>query len=144
MIGSSNVYRFYNQGTYKDFNKYTLVKCTDIESFKETVENLGTNDSEVVISVIENFLERAARDEDSTEGWTMKIGENLDRFMKILKDSTKRLPKTKFVVAHPITRPKCVWYPDLFDDITTSFNECFEFMKLDNVSRVDAIAQGCQ
>jgi len=144
IIGSSNVYRFYNQETYKDFNKYTLVKCTDIESFRATVENLGTNDSEVVISVIENFLERAARDEDSTEGWTMKMGESLDRFMRILKDSTKRLPKTKFVVAHPITRPKCVWYQDLFDDITTSFNECFELMKLDNVSRVDAIAQGCQ
>jgi hypothetical protein len=144
LIGSSNVTRFYKPELYKDFSKYLVIKCTDIESFRACTTNLGEEDSEIVISVIENFLEKSARDEANTEGWATKMGEIFNRFAKIIKEASERMPKTKFVIAYPITRPKIKWYQGLFDDITQTFKESLEVMKLDNVTGLDAIPQGCQ
>ena len=144
LIGSSNVIRFYKPELYKDFSKYLVVKCTDIESFRAVTANLGEEDSEIVISVIENFLEKAARDEATTEGWATKMGELFNRFSKVIKEASTRMPKTKFVIAYPITRPKIKWYQGLFDDITQTFKESLEAMRLDNVTGLDAIPQGCQ
>jgi hypothetical protein len=145
IIGSSNVYRFYKTDLYKDnYNTYNMVRCTDVVTFKAIVDNLEENESEVVVSVLENFLERSVGDEKSEENLLTSLGESVDNFMKIIKAAAKRNPNSKFAIAEPITRPKKIWYQQNYDNIITAFNESFGFMKLNNVTRIEGIPQGCQ
>ncbi len=145
IIGSSNVYRFYKTDLYKDnYNTYNMVRCTDVVTFKAIVDNLEENESEVVVSVLENFLERSVGDEKSEENLLTSLGESVDNFMKIIKAAAKRNPNSKFAIAEPITRPKKIWYQQNYDNIITAFNESFGFMKLNDVTRIEGIPQGCQ
>jgi hypothetical protein len=67
LIGSSNVYRFYRPELYKDFKTYNVARCTDITTFKAIMDNLGEEESGVVVSVLENFLERSIVGKMETE-----------------------------------------------------------------------------
>jgi hypothetical protein len=58
-VGSSNVYRFYRPELYTEFKTYNVDRCTDIISFRAIMENLEESESGVVVSVLENFLERS-------------------------------------------------------------------------------------
>jgi hypothetical protein len=53
------VYRYYNKVSYPNFNDYLLTKCTDIKIFEAIMTNLGKNDSEVIVLVLENFIDKA-------------------------------------------------------------------------------------
>ncbi len=59
LIGSLNVYRYYNKSSYQNFNDYVLTKCTDIKIFEAIMTSLGKNDNEVIVSVLENFIDKA-------------------------------------------------------------------------------------
>jgi hypothetical protein len=144
IIGSSNVYRFYKTDLYKEFNAYNMVRCTDVVTFKAIVENLEENESEVIVSVLENFLERSVGEDTSEENLFTSLGLAIQNFMKIIGSAAKRLPNSKFAIAEPIQRPKREWYQQKYDDIITAFNESFDFMRLNNVTRISGIPQGCQ
>jgi hypothetical protein len=60
LIGSSNVYRHYRAVAYSKYTEYSMVRCVEIESFVSQMENLEPTETEVVISVIENFISKAA------------------------------------------------------------------------------------
>jgi hypothetical protein len=144
IIGSSNVYRFYKTDLYKEFNAYNMVRCTDVVTFKAIAENLEENESEVIVSVLENFLERSVGEDTSEENLFTSLGLAIQNFMKIIGSAAKRLPNSKFAIAEPIQRPKREWYQQKYDDIITAFNESFDFMRLNNVTRISGIPQGCQ
>jgi hypothetical protein len=144
IIGSSNVYRFYRPDTFKQFKNYNMVRCTDIVTFRALTENLEENESEVVISVIENFLERSVKDETTEEAILTSLGETIDAFLQIIKDASTRLPNSKFAIAEPIKRPKMDWYQKNLDDVQRTIKEGIESMRMDNVSRIEGIPEGCQ
>ena len=62
LIGSSNVYRFYEAGKFKSYNPDNMMRCTRLEVFKAKMDALEVDDKEIVISVIENFICDAVRD----------------------------------------------------------------------------------
>jgi len=144
IIGSSNVYRFYKPDLFKEFNSYNMVRCTDAVTFKAITDNLEENEAEVIVSVLENFLERSVLDETCEEDLYDSLGEVIRSFMSTIYNLAKKFPNTKFAIAEPILRPQKVWYQQNFDDIITTFNESFSIMKLQNVTRIEGIAQGCQ
>jgi hypothetical protein len=144
LIGSSNVYKFYRTDVHKSNNTYSMVRCTDINNFKAVMNNLEDDDKHVIISVVENFLSSAARNESSTEGYLQKMGETMDQYLKILKETAARMPATRFAVADPISRPIYEWYQTNFEAIELSFAEGITWMKQNNISRVKAMPHGCQ
>jgi hypothetical protein len=143
LIGSSNVYRFYRPDVFKDYKTYNMVRCTDLVTFRAIVNNLEANESEVVISVLENFVERAVGQSKSDEEIWTNSGEVLTSFIDTVKDAARRLPGTKFALADPIIRPKLNWYQKIFDDLQAAFTESVASMRRNNVTRFEAIAQGC-
>ena len=143
-MGSSNVYRFYRPDLYKDFNTYNVVRCTDIVTFKAVMDNLRESEFGVVVSVIENFLERSIVGETETEAVLLGMGDTMDQFMKIIKSTATRLGKSKFAIAEPIKRPKNEKYQELFNDIIAAFDEGFGHLRLDNITKVVGIEEGCQ
>jgi hypothetical protein len=64
LVGSSNIYGYYNNDAFKDYNKYMLLKCTDIKSFEAIMANFGIKDKEVIVLVLVNFLNRCETEED--------------------------------------------------------------------------------
>ncbi len=144
LIGSSNVFRFYRREVYKEFKDYNVVRCTDINNFDATMTSLEPEDKEVVISVIENFLEKSARNEESDEGFLTKLGETVDLYVRIITEAATRLPGTRFAVADPIMRPKIEWYQKNFECIQLTIKECFRRARKDNIMQVEGIPEGCQ
>jgi len=104
IIGSSNVYRFYKPDLYKDFNSYNMVRCTDAVTLKAITDNLEENEAEVIVSVLENFLERSVLDETCEEDLYDSLGETIRSFMSTIYNVAKRYPNTKFAIAEPILR----------------------------------------
>jgi len=123
IIGSSNVYRYYNKATYTDYNDYILLKCVHIKSFEVILATLGKDDKEVIVSVLENFLDRAGSGETTEEGYLLKLGETMEEYGRIIGESSMRNPGTKFSIVDPIWRPKLEWYQNLYDDIITTCKE---------------------
>jgi hypothetical protein len=144
IIGSSNVYRYYKKDNTNDFNDYIMVKCTDMGSFNAIMANIGPKDKVVIVSVLENFLDKAGSGQDTEEGYTLNLGETFDNYCKIINAAASRLPGTKFAVADPIWRPKLPWYQELFDDIILTCKESLPKMMKTNVTRIEAIPEGCQ
>jgi hypothetical protein len=144
LIGSSNIYWFYRCDDYKEFNAYTVVKCTDIKTFDAVMSNLEVNDNEVIISVLENFLERSGRSETTEEGYFLRLGETFDEFNRIVKFVADKRPTTKFVMVDPIKRPAAAWYQNMFEDIVKTFSESIQSMRMSNITRVEGILEGCQ
>jgi len=144
IIGSSNVYRFYKSELYKDYNAYTMARCTDIKSFDAIMTNLEPNDTEVVISVLENFLDKAGRNETTEEGWCTMLGETFLEFNRIVKSAAIMKPDAKFVIIEPIKRPSLDWYQRMYEDILTTFAESIQSMRLLNLTGAEGIPEGCQ
>jgi sulfur carrier protein ThiS len=142
IIGSSNVYRFYRPELYKDFKTYNVARCTDLTTFKAIMENLGVEETGVVVSVLENFLERSIVGETETEALLEGMGNTMTEFMKIVRNAASRLPNSKFILADPIKRPKCAPYQEHFEDILLAFGEGFDFRRMDNITRMEGIAEG--
>ena len=46
LIGSSNVYRFYEAGKFTSYNPYIMVNCTKVEVFKAKMDALEAEDKE--------------------------------------------------------------------------------------------------
>ena len=144
LIGSSNVYRFFNGDNLKGKWKVSMVRCTEINGFKANMMNIEKEDKEVAISVIKNFLATAAKDKTTEEGVFTRLGKVMDVFMNIVQTAARRRPSTTFAIAAPIRRPKLNWYNNNYDNIITAFDEGIGKMKLKNVCKIIAMPFGCE
>jgi hypothetical protein len=66
IIGSSNVKRFYSHAKFKAYQPYKMELCTINRMFEITMESIP-DEAKVILSVVENFLEKEltqAKDED--------------------------------------------------------------------------------
>ena len=144
IIGSSNVYRFYRSESFPTFKSYSMVRCTDIVSFKAIMGNLENDDKEIIVAVVENFLATAARDQTSDEAKIEAMGKVVNEYCQIIRTTARSRRETKISVALPIKRPKFEWFQGNLDDIQATIKEIFALYKLDNISSFEAIAEGCQ
>jgi hypothetical protein len=142
LIGSSNVYRNYKAANFK-YNEYAMVRCVDLESLDAHLTNLEPNETEVVISVLENILDKAARG-GSGEEREKAIDIVIKSFLGVVEDAAMKNPGTKFVLIDPIRRPKLDWYDNMLDEIKKKHKEVFNSMGLGNTSRVDVLSWASQ
>jgi hypothetical protein len=140
MIGSSNVYRNYKPEKFINFKEYKMVKCVDMESFDAHMTGIEPSVTEVVISVLENFLDRAVKSTDKME-MAEEIANAVNKYFEIVERAARANPGSKFVLVDPIMRPKLVWYDPALDMIKDTHREGTTRIGVTNVSRVDVIAR---
>jgi hypothetical protein len=143
LIGSSNVYRHYRAVAYSKYTEYSMVRCVEIESFVSQMENLEPTETEVVISVIENFISKAA-DTKPAEGRNVAIFECIKSYLVAVEDAARKYPGSKFILIDPILRPKLSWYDAVLDTVRKEIKDGVESMGLVNVSRLDIISRASQ
>ena len=143
LIGSSNVYRHYRAMAFNKYTEYSMIRCVDIESFVAQMENLEPSESEVVISVIENFIERASDKKEGDER-NKAIFEATKKYMSTVEDAAKKNIGTKFVLVDPILRPKLAWYDSAIDIVKKEIRDMLAAVGLVNISRADVISRASQ
>ena len=67
IIGSSNTYHFVQYLKDDEKSEINLQKCTKLESLKVHLDNLEETDRKVLITVVENFVCDAVREENGED-----------------------------------------------------------------------------
>jgi hypothetical protein len=143
LIGSSNIYKHYRATAFPRFKEYSMVRCVDIDSFKAQIGNLEPQETEIVISVIENFIEKAVTTTDQ-EKRTRELEAVVGAYLKVIEEAARKNPGSRFVVVEPILRPRLAWYDDLYENIKKSHKEIVRSMGVINVFGVDVICRASQ
>ena len=91
LIGSSNVSRFYKIEDFPNFTPCNMSKCCTIESFKVRMEELEEVNTEIIISVIENFFCDAVGETREEKLIDEKIEEVMKDFLMVVKVTAERL-----------------------------------------------------
>jgi hypothetical protein len=120
LIGSSNVYRLFSNKDNGQTREYRMIKCTQAETFEAHMSNMHAESKFVVISVIENFLVDSVTNEIEPDAEMVHC---VRSFLKIVEDTTSRLPGTKFAVVMPLQRPAVPWFQDKLNEITFSLEK---------------------
>ena len=100
--------------------------------------------SSVIILVIENFLCDAVGEINEKEEMEKAIGKTLEDFVRVVNETAKRLPKTRFAIVEPMERLAVEWYTKGLKEITTEYSKMLNRLKMSNimvVKRVDLPAQ---
>jgi hypothetical protein len=121
LIDSSNITRFYPCDQTKDYPKYKVEAATLKRAFEVLVESIP-NKSWVVVSVLENFIEREI---------SIETGEDREKAMKKIIQSVvdtvvkaaRKNKESKFVMAYPILRPRNEWMTEHEDNIKKEFEQ---------------------
>ncbi len=95
--------------TKEAIRDYKLVKCTRTETFDAHMTHLGEECSMVLISVIQNFITDAVKNEAEPDA---EIVHCLKTFMDLVEVTATRLPATKFGIVMPTGRPRHSWLND--------------------------------
>ncbi len=119
------------------------MRCCNIETFDSHMTNLEATQTEIVVSVLENFLEKAAESEDPEER-SDELATITKDFLKMVEDAAAKNPGSKFVLVEPILRPKVEWFDDEIDKIKRLQKEEIQKMKVINVFSVDVISRASQ
>jgi len=143
LIGSSNVYKNYHVSCFVNYKEYSMVRCTDIESFNAHIENLEAAETKVVVSVLENLLDKAVTSPNKKK-MAEEIAGVINEYFGIIAKAAKANPGTKFVLIDPILRPRLDWYDDALDMIKDTHKEGVMQLGVMNVSRVDVISRASQ
>ena len=105
IIGSSNTTRFMHFLNEKERSVMDIQKCTKFESFEAQMNELDETEPNVLITVIENFVCDAVREEVGKDRVKNGIDKALTAFLEVIKATAVRLPGTKFVAVEPMSRP---------------------------------------
>jgi len=144
IIGSSNVYCNYSAAKFKKYGDYSVIRCTDIDNFDANMASLEDTDKEVIVSVIENFVDKAGRAAESGEVQDLSVELVMTKYLRIIKDTATRLDKSKFVIIEPIQRPNLKWYEDGHDVIRKFVSDGVRKANLNNITSVLAISRASQ
>jgi hypothetical protein len=144
IIGSSNVTRYKDAfSNQKLIKKYDVRKCTELDSFDAHVVNILNPKTNIIISVVENFIEKAVLEKEDVDLET--ILECLFQAMMItVKNAALRMPNSKFAMIRPLSRPALTWYTEHFDKIKEIFDREVDAIEMDNVMKIDAISLASQ
>ena len=143
IVGSSNVRRFYTAGKFQDFHPYKIEFCTVKRMFEVTMDAIEDN-SRVIISVVENFIEKAISASEDEAAKKKSLEETMDSFMKTIVSAARKNKKSKFAVAYPIRRPGHIWMTENEDRIRKTFEKSFNSQCQANISKIDCVAFASQ
>jgi hypothetical protein len=138
IIGSSNIDRFYKVDDYPNFTPCVMQKCCRAEVFVALMEDLSEEQTEIMVSVIENFICDSVGQEKEEKVIDAKIQEAIDTFIKVVKVTAERLKGSKFALCKPINRPFKPWYMKRVKAIAKMFCDKIGDLKLSNVSWIEA------
>ena len=143
LIGSSNVYRHYRAAKFAKFPSYIMVRCVNLESFIAHVDSIDSEHTEVVVSVLENFVAKAGEigDEDQRKRAIFAV---IQEYLTTIETAAKKNPGTKFFLIDPILRPKVEWYDTIVEIICKEVREVISTSGLQNVSRCDVMPRASQ
>jgi hypothetical protein len=131
ILGSSNVYRLYDNGNKTAIKDFKMIKCTRAETFDAHMLNLNEECSMVLISVIENFRTDAVTNESEPDA---EIVHCLGTFLGVIETAATRLPATKFGIVMPLGRPRHAWYQDRVIEVAGKLSSGIRAMSVKNGS----------
>ena len=137
LIGSSNVYRFYKPELFKGYAPYKMVACTNIEVLKVALDGIEDVKGGVTISVIENFVCKAAHQMEPEEEKLNAIKTVIVEYLNLIQEYALKNPRQKFALVNPMMRPKEKWYTDLHNQICKHVEDGIRTMDLQNVLKVN-------
>ena len=121
-----------------------MLRCVDLETFAAQMVNLEPTETEVVVAVLENFIDRATAKSEEGEERDRAVEDVVKAYLTEVANAAKKNPGSKFIVVDPIQRPKLPWYDDGLDLIKGLHKEEVTKLGLLNVSRVDVISRASQ
>jgi hypothetical protein len=147
LIGSSNIYRFYNPETFNDHHPYLLTRCTRSSTLESNLLEVEAG-SIVLISVLENFIQDAVVDSGVTESDAVAdvstgkvVQEAIQKALVTINNAALRTIEdcNRFFVVEPINRIKPDWYSINLDYTISIFENQFETLcDAPNVWRIHA------
>ena len=140
LLCSSNIKRFYSEEKNKP--KYKIEFATVYRAFEVVMETVKENDK-VIVSVLENFVEKAVTHADEDQKM-VALASTMTKFMDKIAEVSKRVPTARLVLAYPILRPANKWMTEMEDEIKQEFEKAFNTHCLLNISKVDAVSRGSQ
>jgi hypothetical protein len=142
LIGSSNIRRFYPCDQTSDYPKYKVEAATLQRAFEITIESIP-DDAKVVISVLENFIEKEVNIKPAGEKETA-MKKVMQSVVAAVVASARQRRGARFALAYPILRPKNEWMTENEDVIRKEFEAAVNAQCEMNVSKIDAVARGSQ
>ena len=136
LIGSSNVYRFYKPELFKGYAPYKMVACTNMEVFRVALDGIEDIKGGVAISVIKNFLCKAARQHETEEGKMDAAKATIAEYLNLVQETALKRPGQKFALVQPTKRPKEEWYSNQHGQICKILDEGLKTIDLQNVSKI--------
>jgi hypothetical protein len=142
LIGSSNIRRFYPCDQTKEYPNYKIEAATLKRAFELTIEAIP-NDAKVIISVLENFIEKEVNlVEREKKAETMK--KVVQSVVAVVVASARKNKKARFALAYPIRRPNNSWMTEHEEDIKKEFEMAVNTQCEMNINKIDAISWGSQ
>ncbi len=142
LIGSSNIRRFYPCDQTSDYPKYKVEAATLQRAFEITIESVP-DDAKVVISVLENFIEKEVNIKPAGEK-EAAMKKVMQSVVAAVVASARQRRGARFALAYPILRPKHEWMTENEDVIRKEFEAAVNAQCELNVSKIDAVARGSQ
>jgi hypothetical protein len=143
IVGSSNVRRFYTPGKFSEYDPYKIEFCTVKRMFEVTMEALPSN-AFVIISAIENFIEKEVGQEKEEAANFKILEEVVGRFIGTIVESAKKNLTSRFAVAYPLLRPGSKWMTANEDRIRQEFERAYNGQSCGNISKIDCVTRGSQ
>jgi len=144
LVGSSNVYKNYRVTSFKNYKDYSVVRCVNIESFAAVMDDLEACDNEILISVVENFVDKAAKGVKDDKQRLDLIEAVVKVYVGHVEAAAKKNPESRFVLVDPILRPKLPWYDKELDGIKNMIRKGLQATSLGNISMVESISRASQ
>ena len=137
LIGSSNVYRTYNYGDFREYPEFKMIKCTNKEVFKVALEQIGEGKGETTVSVIENLLCDAVRDINDSEAKNTALENSIKEYLETIKKAAIKRPEVKFALVQPTLRPAHQWFTEGHEAFCRKISEGIRLMDLGNVGKIE-------
>lgn len=144
LVGSSNVYKNYRVTTFKSFKEYSMVRCVNIESFDAVMDDCEDDESEVLISVLENFVDKAGKGIKDDKQRLISIEAMIKEYVGRIEAAAKKSPGSRYVLVDPILRPKLPWYDKSLDIIKNLVRKMVQATSLVNISMIESISRASQ
>jgi hypothetical protein len=132
-----------SKSTFLNLDFPTFCRCTNIEGFVAHLDTVDSDVTEVIISVLENFVDKAGegKDEDPRD---RAIFDVIKKYLESIEDAARKNPTTKFFLADPILRPKLDWFDGIVDKVRKEVRDVLQSLGIQNIFRSDVISRASQ
>jgi hypothetical protein len=138
LIGSLNVYRFYQPEALPGYSKYKMIGCTSMEVFRVAMDGLENVKGGVTISVVKNFLCKAIHGIENSDQRTVALQKAMEDYLEAIQITAMKKPLLKFALVQPILRPREDWYMAGCETFCKQLDDPIRRMDLRNVSKIGA------